>query len=105
MKAKYPQQFEGQQWSDLAHNDDLAIKAAAYNLKMLDDDAASKATAAVRADQFLGSGYNAGGTVERSRDVAGGNHPFQSNEVEHGQSTVSVVELANTILCGSGAYQ
>ncbi|WP_330183262.1 hypothetical protein OHB26_06160 [Nocardia sp. NBC_01503] len=107
--AKYKDQFKGQEWSDLVGNDDLAMKAAAYNLKMLNDDAASQATVEVRAsqphDQFLGSGYNAGGLVGRSLDVALGNGGFQELEIEHGQSTVNVVALANTILCGSGAYR
>jgi hypothetical protein len=109
VKARYPNQFKGQEWSDLVGNDDLAIKAAAYNLKMLNDSAASQATSAVRAsqplDQFLGSGYNAGGTMGRSLRVANGQDQFLSNETEHGQSTLSVVNLANQILCGSGAYR
>ncbi|MFX0574846.1 hypothetical protein [Nocardia nepalensis] len=94
VKAKYPDQFKGQEWSDLVGNDDLAIKAAAYNLKMLNDDAASQATAAVKAsqplDQFLGSGYNAGGMVDRSLGVAARGDTFQPSEVEHGQSTLSI---------------
>jgi len=109
VKATYPDQFQGQQWSDLVGNDDLAIKAAAYNLKMLNDKAASHATSEIRAsqplDQFLGSGYNASGKWERSQAVALGNDTFLSNEIEHGQSTLSVYNLANQILCGSGAYR
>ncbi len=109
VKKTYPDQFRGQQWSDLVGNDDLALKATAYNLKMLNDGAASHATAAVQAsqplDQFLGSGYNALGVVGRSQPVAEGFVNFKPNEVEHGQSTVSVVNLANQILCGSGAYR
>ncbi|MFE9324655.1 hypothetical protein ACIHDR_17430 [Nocardia sp. NPDC052278] len=109
VKAKYPDQFKGKEWSDLVGNDDLAIRAAAYNLKMLNDDAASQATDAVKAsqplDQFLGSGYNAGGKWEHSLAVATGTDAFKSNEVEHGQSTLSVYNLANQILCGSGAYR
>jgi len=120
VKAAYPDQFQGQQWSDLVGNDDLGIKAAAYNLKMLNDQAASHATVGMKLsqppDQFLGSGYNAGGMVDRSLSV-GEQQPvpdgkggetiatFKSTEVEHGQSTVSVVKLANQILCGSGAYR
>lgn len=113
VKAKYPEQFKGKEWSDLVGNDDLGMKAAAYNLKMLNEDAATQATPEVRAsqpkDQFLGSGYNAGGTWERSLDVATGAGAFQEDdqhhEVEHGKSTVNVVALADTILCGSGAYR
>jgi len=107
----YSDQFSGDKWSDLVGNDDLAMKAAAYDLKMLDEGAASQATPAVRAsqplDQFLGSGYNAGGKLGRSLEVAKGvpGHGFQPNEVEHGESTVSVVKLADQILYGSGAYK
>ncbi|MGW4535393.1 hypothetical protein ACWEOI_31020 [Nocardia sp. NPDC004340] len=120
VKAKYPEKFKGQEWSDLVGNDDLAMKAAAYNLKMLNDDAAVQATPEVRAsqplNQFLGSGYNAGGMDARSLSVAeqhlvpGQNgapvtDTFTPSEEEHGRSTVDVVRLANTILCGSGAYR
>ncbi|WP_141717567.1 hypothetical protein [Nocardia altamirensis] len=108
VKAKYPDKFNGQEWSDLVGNDDLAVKAAAYNLRMLRDDAASHATPEVRAgqplNQFLGSGYNAGGLVARSQGVAAGHSTFQNTEVEHGQSTLNVVNLANDILVGSGAF-
>lgn len=107
-KTKYPIVFEGENWSDLAGNDELALKAAAYNLRILTDEAASQATPAVREsqelNQFLGSGYNAGGTLGRSLEVAEGRRGFEDEEVEHGQSTVSVVELANKILVGSGAF-
>jgi hypothetical protein len=109
VKSKYPEQFKGQEWSDLVGNDDLAIKAAAYNLKMLDSDAASQAVTSVHAsqsmDQFLGSSYNSGGTVERAQNVADGHEPFQPGELEHGRSTLSVYRLADKILCGSGAYR
>ena len=109
VKSRYPEQFKGQKWSDLVGNDDLAIKAAAYNLKMLNDDSASQATPQVRAsqdvNQFLGSGYNSGGIVARAQDVAQGNHPFRDSEVEHGKSTLSVYRLADKILCESGAYR
>lgn len=109
VKDKYPDKFKGQNWSDLAGNDDLAIKAAAYNLKMLNEDAASHATPEVRAsqplNQFLGSGYNAGGTVDRSLIVAHGDDEFRSNEVEHGSKSVEVAQLADTILVKSGAYR
>jgi hypothetical protein len=105
----YPDQFQGAQWSDLVGNDDLAIKATAYNLRMLQDRAAAQASPEVMAgqplDQFLGSGYNAGGTWQRSLGVAAQGQSFQPNEVEHGQSTLSVVQLADRILCGSGAYR
>ncbi|WP_147404324.1 hypothetical protein [Nocardia panacis] len=113
--TRYQDKFSGQSWSDLAGNDDLAMKAAAYNLKMLNEEAASHAESRVKAgqplDQFLGSGYNAGGLVGRSEQVARGVDSFRdgsdggNNEVEHGRSSVSLVALANQILCGSGAYR
>jgi hypothetical protein len=112
---KYKNQFAGQEWSDLVGNDDLAMKATAYNLRMLNDGAESQATVGVKAsqplDQFLGSGYNAGGLVEHSQDVAAGRDTFKdgsdggNNEVEHGRSSVKLVALADQILCGSGAYR
>lgn len=108
IKRRYPDQFQGKQWSDLAGNDDLALKATAYNLKMLNEGAASQALPRLQAsqplDQFLGSGYNAWGTLDNSQRVAGGGS-FTPNEFEHGQSTVSVAALADQILCGSGAYR
>ncbi|MBU3066330.1 hypothetical protein KO481_33025 [Nocardia sp. NEAU-G5] len=108
VKNKYPDQFQGKQWSDLVGNDDLALKASAYNLKMLTTDAANQALPRVQAgqplDQFLGSGYNAWGIVENSKHVADGGS-FKPNEIEHGRSTVSVAALADQILCGSGAYR
>ncbi|MQY21739.1 hypothetical protein [Nocardia macrotermitis] len=109
VKAKYPDQFKGKQWSDLVGNDDLAIKAAAYNLKMLNEDGASQAAPNVRAgqplDQFLGSSYNAYGITERSQSVATQQDSFTASEIEHGKSTLNVYKLADKILCGSGAYR
>lgn len=111
IKQKYPSQFEGQEWSDLVGNDELALKATAYNLKLLTDDSASHATADVRAsqplNQFLSSSYNALGVVDRSRSVAEGD-TFTGHEVEHGSSTVKpggTFALADTILRGTGAYR
>lgn len=111
IKQKYPSQFEGQEWSDLVGNDELALKATAYNLKLLTDDSASHATADVRAsqplNQFLSSSYNALGVVDRSRSVAEGD-TFTDHEVEHGSSTVKpggTFALADTILRGTGAYR
>ncbi|WP_316573258.1 hypothetical protein [Nocardia canadensis] len=108
VKDKYPAQFEGQEWADLTTSDELGIKAAAYNLRMLQDVAMENATPEVRAstplNQFLGSGYNAGGMVQRTTDVAAGGGTFSANEVEHGQSTLEVFKAADNILRGSGAY-
>jgi hypothetical protein len=109
--SKYPDEFpKGERAvGDLIGNDDLALKVSAYNLKMLEEGAASHAKPKVRArgplDQFLGSGYNAGGTLGRSLDVATGHTAFLPNEVEHGESTVNVVAAADQILYGSGAYK
>ncbi|MGO4648619.1 hypothetical protein AB4305_27220 [Nocardia sp. 2YAB30] len=76
VKVRFPEQFASNEWSDLVGNDELGIKAAAYNLRMLTDDAASQATPEIKAsqslNQFLGSGYNAGGMVDRSLAVAVG---------------------------------
>ncbi|MFE7718657.1 hypothetical protein ACFU44_06405 [Nocardia rhizosphaerihabitans] len=112
MKQKYPAQFEGQEWSDLIGNDELALKATAYNLRLLTDDAASHATADVRAsqplNQFLSSSYNALGVVDRSRSVAEEGGLFTKEEVEHGESTAKpggTFELADRILRGTGAYR
>lgn len=122
-KSRYPEEFKDDEWSDLVGNDDLALKSAAYNLKALQDDAASHATPEVRTsqslNQFLSSGYNAGGTVDRSLSVASGESHFtngkspdgtdsESNEIEHGVSTVNpggTYDLANKILCESGAFR
>lgn len=107
--TKYKDKFNGESWENLIGNDELAIKVAAYNLKMLDVDAAPQATPEVRAaqplNQFLGSGYNASGITARSVEVATGGAPFLDNETEHGQSTVNVFNVANKILCESGAYR
>jgi hypothetical protein len=63
-------------WKNLPGNDALALKAAAFNLKKLEEGAASQATPAVRnsetLQQFLGSGYNASGLLQRSQGVAQG---------------------------------
>ncbi len=117
-KARYPDKFKDEEWSDLVGNDDLAMKAAAYNLKTLQEEAATQATPEVRTgqtlNQFLSSGYNAGGTAERSYNVATGDGTFndgadgKNNEVEHGASTVKpggTFDLANKILCDSGAFR
>jgi hypothetical protein len=117
-KARYPDKFKDEEWADLVGNDDLALKAAAYNLKSLQDEAAAHATPEVRTgqtlNQFLSSGYNAGGTVDRSYNVATGHEGFndgsngKNNEVEHGASTVKsggTFDLANKILCESGAFR
>ncbi|MFD4428239.1 hypothetical protein [Nocardia sp. NPDC058497] len=111
-KAKYPDQFQGQNWSDLVGNNDLAMKATAYNLKLLTDDSASHATADVRAsqplNQFLGSSYNALGVVDRSLSVAAHGDTFTPGEREHGESTAKpggTFALADTILRGTGAYR
>ncbi|MFD3506755.1 hypothetical protein [Nocardia sp. NPDC058666] len=117
-KARYPGQFKDDEWSDLIGNDDLALKSAAYNLKTLQEEAATHATPEVRAsqplNQFLSSGYNAGGTAERSYNVATGSEVFhngadgKNSEIEHGESTVKpggTFDLANKILCGSGAFR
>ncbi|MFD3705436.1 hypothetical protein ACFWUP_20035 [Nocardia sp. NPDC058658] len=110
--AKFPDQFEGEGWSDLVGNDDLAMKATAYNLKLLTDDSAALATPDVKAsqpiNQFLSSSYNALGIEDRSRSVAEGESTFLGNEIEHGQSTVKpegTFELADRILRGTGAYR
>ncbi|MCU1639895.1 MAG: hypothetical protein JWN03_170 [Nocardia sp.] len=112
---KYPDEFpQGERaLGDLIGNDDLAMKVTAYNLKMLYEGAATQATSGVRAtplDQFLGSGYNAGGKLERSQDVASGHGHFSgendnTGETEHGRSTLGVVQVADQILYGSGAYK
>ncbi|MEV6065165.1 hypothetical protein AB0L82_01320 [Nocardia sp. NPDC052001] len=107
VRNRYPQ-LQGYEYKDLIGNDDLAMKMTAYNLKMLYDGAASQAPQQLRTtplDQFLGSGYNAGGTLGRSQGVATGGSNFLPNEVEHGQSTVNVVRYADQILYGSGAYK
>ncbi|MFJ4658007.1 hypothetical protein ACIP5Y_42635 [Nocardia sp. NPDC088792] len=95
--------------SDLINNDDLDIKVTAYNLKMLYTDAANLAIPEVRArqplDQFLGSAYNAGGTAENALGVAAGTYGFTGGEREHGSSTLGVVQVADQILYGSGAYK
>lgn len=109
VKNRYPEQFEGQEWENLIGNDEFAIKTAAYNLKMLNEGAASLAVPEVRAgqplNQFLGSGYNAWGILENSARAASGGDPFNDGETEHGESTVNVVRVAQQILVGSGAYR
>ncbi|RMI35460.1 hypothetical protein [Nocardia stercoris] len=115
VKNAYKDQFAGKDWSDLAGNDDLDIKTTAYNLKLLNEGAASQANDEIKAsqplDQFLGSGYNAGGTLQHSLEVADGKAHFTddtsngNNETAHGQASVRLVALANQILKGSGAYQ
>lgn len=112
VKQKYPSQFDDQEWWDLAGNDDMAMKATAYNLKLLTDDSAAYATADVRAgqslNQFLSSSYNALGVVDRSASVAEGHSLFTDAETEHGASTVKpggTFDLADRILRGTGAYR
>ncbi|GAP33413.1 hypothetical protein, partial [Nocardia seriolae] len=95
-------------YKDLIGNDDLAMRMTAYNLKMLYDGAASQATPNLHStplDKFLGSGYNAGGTLGRSLGVAQGGDHFLPREDEHGDSTVNVVGYAHQILYDSGAYK
>ncbi len=112
VKQKYPSQFDGQERWDLAGNDDMALKATAYNLKLLTDDSAAHATTDVRAgqslNQFLSSSYNALGVVDRSASVAEGSALFTGEEIEHGASTVKpggTFDLADRILRGTGAYR
>ncbi|WP_067819509.1 hypothetical protein [Nocardia inohanensis] len=115
----YPDHFEGVSFWDLVGSDELAIKATAFNLRMFKDRAVPFATAEVRNmpfNQFLSSSYNAGGTWERSQEVAMGKAWFTgtpqnpakdgSDETEHGQATIGqVLDVADQILYGSGAYK
>lgn len=109
VKKRYPDEFQGIKWSDVVGNSEVSIKATAYNLTILRDDAASQAIGKVRRrqplNQFLASGYNAGGTTGRSLQVATGGNPFLSNEVDYGQRAMQSYQLADKILCGSGAYK
>ncbi|MFJ4659030.1 hypothetical protein ACIP5Y_47805 [Nocardia sp. NPDC088792] len=95
-------------WDHLPGNDRLALKAAAFNLKKIEEGAAPQAGPTVRAtplDQFLASGYNASGLLNRSQNVAEGKSEFKDNETAYGVRALESVGIAYQILYGSGAYK
>ncbi|MBU3065995.1 hypothetical protein KO481_31295 [Nocardia sp. NEAU-G5] len=64
VKAAFPAQFQGQSWSDLDGNEDLAIKATAYDLRNLQNEYENRIPASMRLQvtptQFLAAAYNVG---------------------------------------------
>ncbi|MEV4209159.1 hypothetical protein [Nocardia salmonicida] len=73
---------------------------------MLQDAAMEKSTDEVRADtplnQFLDLGYNAGGVMKRTTEIAVRNGIFSDGEVEHDKSALEVFKAADNMLRGSG---
>ncbi|QBS43803.1 hypothetical protein [Nocardia sp. CS682] len=63
LKSKFPAEFSGKNWSDLKEDPDLAIMAATYNLKRIQDQYAGEVPDELKEkytlDQFLAAGYNA----------------------------------------------
>ncbi len=64
LRARYPDEFGGHQWSDLTTDEHLAVKATAYALKTMKDDTAALVPDNMRAkislNEYLAAGYNAG---------------------------------------------
>ncbi|MEV6555825.1 hypothetical protein AB0M22_08925 [Nocardia sp. NPDC051756] len=63
VKRIFRSEFEGKEWSDLKEDPDLAIKAATYNLKRIQDQYVGGVPDELKEkytlDQFLAAGYNA----------------------------------------------
>ncbi|MFD4457030.1 hypothetical protein [Nocardia sp. NPDC058480] len=63
LKSEYPAEFGNRNWGELAGDNELAIKAAAYSLKRVDANYASGMTDELRGQmthsQFMALGYNA----------------------------------------------
>lgn len=63
VKSKFPAEFAGKRWSDLKEDPDLAIMAATYNLKRIQNQYAGGVPDELKEkytlDQFLAAGYNA----------------------------------------------
>jgi hypothetical protein len=72
VKSAFPKEFEGEEWSDLMGNDRLAIKAATYNLKRLDNSLVPVVPDAMKErysrNQILLAGYNAEGYFYQEKD-------------------------------------
>ncbi|MFI9505672.1 hypothetical protein [Nocardia sp. NPDC052566] len=117
--AAYPDKFSGKKWTDLAGNDDLAMQVTAWNLRLINDNAAMAAPDAFKEtmplNQFLGAAYNAGGTFGHAQQVVAGELPFTSglpgqakgsDELGHGRASNELtLGIANEILVGSGAFR
>ncbi|WP_157101795.1 hypothetical protein [Nocardia caishijiensis] len=62
LKEKYPEEFAGKQWALVADDDSLAIKAAAFNLKRIQEELGGKAPDGLQEnytrDEYLAAGYN-----------------------------------------------
>ncbi|MQY19483.1 hypothetical protein NRB20_25730 [Nocardia sp. RB20] len=105
VKAAFPDQFKNDDWHDLIGNNDLAIKATTYKLKLIEnqfgpqvhDDIKSKYTL----NQFLAASYNAG-DKETSRYVQTGSiGPAATSYMERATQHFN---HAQDLLCSSGAY-
>ncbi|APE34604.1 hypothetical protein BOX37_12265 [Nocardia mangyaensis] len=70
VREKYPEEFEGKQWALIADDDSLAIKAAAFNLKRVQDLYTGRAVDSFREqhsrDEFIAAGYNAEGHFNKT---------------------------------------
>lgn len=70
VREKYPEEFEGKQWALIADDDSLAIKAAAFNLKRVQDLYTGRAEDSFREqhsrDEFIAAGYNAEGHFNKT---------------------------------------
>ncbi|MDO3649592.1 hypothetical protein [Nocardia mangyaensis] len=70
VREKYPEEFEGKQWALIADDDSLAIKAAAFNLKRVQDLYTGRAEDSFREqhsrDEFIAAGYNAEGHFDKT---------------------------------------
>ncbi|GAA5103582.1 hypothetical protein [Nocardia iowensis] len=106
VKKAFPNQFRDADWSDLDGNEDLAVKAAAYNLKRIDHGFSGQAPPDMRANvtrnEFLAAAYNAGDDHARGYIQA---HKLGEKVTPYVEGAKKHYEQVDQWMCDSGAYR
>jgi hypothetical protein len=107
VKSAFADQFKVDDWSHLGNdNNDLNIKATAYNLKRIEDKFSGQVPNDMKAKysltQFLAASYyNAGdNATQGSID----NHATGPAGTDYSNCALSWFDQAQSLMCGSGAY-
>ncbi|RJO75218.1 hypothetical protein D5S18_17855 [Nocardia panacis] len=105
VKQAYPNEFRDKGWSDLDGNEDLAVKATAYNLRRIQDKFDGQVPPEMRANvtrnEFVTAVYNAGDDHARDYIQAGKLGPHVTPYVQRADGHY---DQADRWMRGTGAY-
>ncbi|MGF6887312.1 hypothetical protein ABIA39_004447 [Nocardia sp. GAS34] len=105
VKAAFPDQFKNDDWHDLIGNNDLAIKATTYKLKLIENKFDGQVPGDMKAEytlnQFLAASYNAGddatsGYIDR--------HTIGPVATTYMNRAIQHFNQSQDLMCDSGAY-